>query len=187
MPFPGVCRVVLTAPVLYASLIPTLGAPLEVGSRGMGVMASPASSPVAAGRYGVQLQPVGTLPPSQYGTRGQQRWWHQSRCETREPHPTGGTGMMVSALRKTPNLKDVLCVSMRTHPPRRDSVLCRGHAHPPPSAAAGTIQPGLIPGLQQPTGTIAGLGYGCGQGQGQCFGRAMPQITVCCTPAQVLA
>lgn len=81
--------------------------------------------------------------------------------------------MMVSALRKTPNLKEMLCASMGTRSPCSDSVLCHRHAHPPASAAADAIQPGLVLGLQHPTGAIAGLGDGCEQGQGQCFGRAV--------------
>jgi len=97
--------------------------------------------------------------------------------------------MSVSALRKTPDLKDASCVSMGAHSPCGDRVSCHGHAHPDAFAAAGATQHGPVPGLQHPTGATAGLRDGCGQrqGQGQCFGRAMPAVTVSCTSAQVLA
>lgn len=61
------------SPMLCASPSPRRVAPLEAGSIVMEVMASPASSPAAVGRYGVQLQPTGPLQPTWYGTRGQQQ------------------------------------------------------------------------------------------------------------------
>lgn len=91
---------------------------------------------------------------------------------------------MVTTLRKTPTLKEMLRVSMGTHSPCRNSTLCHRHARSPASAA-GAIQPGLVLGLQHPAGAIAGLGDGCRQGQ--CFGRAMARINICCTSAEVLA
>lgn len=79
--------------------------------------------------------------------------------------------MMVSALRKSPNLKEMLCVSMGTHLPCRDSVLCHSHPHIPAPAGAGAIHLELILGLQHPTGVTVGLEDG--RGQGQCFSGAM--------------
>lgn len=76
------------SPCALFILIPTLGARPEAGSIGVGVMVSPTCSPEAVERYRVQIQPLRTLWPLEYGS-GNHQWWHQSRYETREPHSQG--------------------------------------------------------------------------------------------------